>query len=313
LILTIIIRSKGGFNWVSQEAATCTALVFLGWLFISITVFFCTIFHWEWQEETLYPQFLRWMAIYQGQLWIPLPWLAACFLSLNPSWQSTLSLDLFKIPFWVGLGMSALFSGGLLVGYIRDSAQQAEAKIASQIDQQDRQHQINLSEIAASKPEDSILGLLVFTTRFHDDDVRQAALAKIKAHPDWEAKLLELLANTYYYREVYSFLGSNLVDHPEAFAQPLNLSITLLSANIKADIEGSNNLQDWSFDSYGIGHLLKAIDDQFQNQGVDFYPSIIKLKQALNTPPPERFKGIRFTITAEVDRRLVEHKKKSNI
>ncbi|QDK81586.1 hypothetical protein EXU85_24430 [Spirosoma sp. KCTC 42546] len=309
LLLTILIRSKGSFDWVAQEAATRTAVVLLAWLMIALTIFFCTIFKWEWRAESLYPPFLHWIALTQGQLWIPLPWLIACLLSLNPGWQTTLSLPLITIPFWVGLSMSAVFSSGLLVGYVREADQRAQAEVARQIDQQTQQHQLNLNEIAAYKPQDSLVGLLVFTTRYHEEDVRQAALAKIKAHPDWEAKLLALLANQYYYQEVYSFLGSNRVDHPAMFAQPLNLSIDRLSVSIQTGIDDSNNLQDWTFDSYGIGHLLRAIDDQFQQQGVDYYPGVLRLQQALNTPPPERFKGIRFTVSAEVDRWLVAHKK----
>jgi hypothetical protein len=34
--------------------------------------------------------------------------------------------------------------------------------------------------------------------------------------------------------------------------------------------------------------------------GVDFYPAVVKLQQALKTLPPEQFKNVRFTATDAV-------------
>ncbi|GAB3800790.1 hypothetical protein GCM10028819_26790 [Spirosoma humi] len=309
LALTIIVRSKGGFDWVAQESGPRTALVFMFWLSMVLMAFFGTQFKLEWHSEGGYPQILRWLALGYGQLWTPLLWLVVCFLSIHPAWQLIVSVRAFTIPFWIGLGVSVLFTAGLVVGYVRDSVQRAEAAAATQLDDEQRYHQQHLDEIAAHRPEDSILGLLPFTTQYQAEDVRQAALTKIKSHPDWEALLLGLLGNKYAYREVYSFLSSNPVAHPDAFIQPLNQSLAQLSSDIKVDIDGSNNLQNWSFDSYGIANLLQAIDSQFSGQIVTFYPNLIRLQQALNIPPPERFKGIQFTVTGEVDSWLKVHKK----
>jgi hypothetical protein len=55
--------------------------------------------------------------------------------------------------------------------------------------------------------------------------------------------------------------------------------------------------------------LLGAIDSQFSGLGVDFFPAVQKLLQALQTPPPERFKGVRFNVTGKVARWLRTHKK----
>ncbi|UFH53382.1 hypothetical protein [Spirosoma sp. KNUC1025] len=290
LILAIVGISKGGFNWVSQEMGVRTAVVLLSWLLMALATFFCAVFKWEWHVDTTYPQFLHALAVRHGQVWIPLLWLGTCFFSIDSGGQSSVSPYVYKIPFWLGLGISALFSGGLLVGYMRDSIKSAEAEMASQKEQEDRFHRESLEEIAAHKPTDPIFHLLSYSSRYRPEDVRQAALAKIKAHPDWETKLLELLNDKRAYQEVYYFLDGNPVDHPEQFVEPLNRSLLWLAETIRTDIKDSNNLQHWSFDMYGIERLLMAIDGQFLNQGVDFYPNVIKLQQALNTPPPNASK-----------------------
>ncbi|GAB4013096.1 hypothetical protein GCM10028808_31070 [Spirosoma migulaei] len=309
LVLTISVHAKGGFDWVGQETGIRTTLVILSWLLVVLATFFCAAFKWEWHTDTVYPQFLHWLAVHYGQLWIPLLWLTACFFSLNAGLQLTVSPHAFTIPFWVGLGSSAVFCTGLLVGYFRDTLKTVETEVASQNRQQDEWHQKNLETIAAHKPEDPIFNLLSYSTQYRPEDIKRAALAKIKAKPKWEAELLELLTNKNTYQEVYYFLDGNRVEHPEQFAEPLNQSILWLSATIKDDIEDSNNLQHWSFDMYGIDRLLRAIDDQFLDQRVDFYPNVVRLKQALDTPPPERFKGVRFSITGVVNTWLKEHKK----
>jgi len=118
-----------------------------------------------------------------------------------------------------------------------------------------------------------------------------------------------LLKDERAYADVYYFLDGNRVEHPEQFAAPLSQSIVWLSAAIKADIKNSNNLQNWTFDSYKIDRLLGAIDDQFMNQRVDFYPYMVSLKQALITGLPDRFKDIHFTATDGVDEWMRKHKK----
>jgi hypothetical protein len=308
LILTIMLNVRGGFDWVAQEG-TRTLLVLLAWLVVALTTFFCAVFKWEWSNDTLYPAFLHGVAIRRGQFWIPLFWLVPCLLSLHPAGPSLVPLTVFKGSFWVGMGLSAVFVGGLLVGYVRESVRSAEAETARQAEEQDQRHRQDLETIAAQKVDDPIVILLGYSSRYQPDDIKQAALVKIKAHPNWEAEMIALLQNEWRYREVYYFLDGNSVDHPEQFTGPLNQSIGVLSASIQTDIKDSNNLQHWTFDSYGIDRLLRALDEQFLNRGVDFYPAVVKLQQALNTPKPERFKDVRFSITGTVDQWLARHKK----
>ncbi|GAB4032600.1 hypothetical protein [Spirosoma gilvum] len=309
LALSITIRITGGFDWISQDTGTRTLVVLLTWLVVAVTTVFCAIFKWEWYNDTLYPEFLRWLAVRNGQIWLSLPWLVTCALSINTNWQASVSPYALKMPFWFALGVGVVYSGGLLFGYLRESAKSIEIRTAEDQEQRDRWHQQTLDEIAVQKPTDPIINLLSHSNRFRDDDVREAALAKIQAHPNWEAEILELLKDKRSYREVYYFLDGNQVEHPDQFLEPLNQSILWLAETIKGDIVDSNNLQHWSFDMYGIDRVLRAIDEQFINRGVDFYPSVVKLKQALDTPPPERFKDVRFSITGEVDRWLKSHRK----
>jgi hypothetical protein len=110
-----------------------------------------------------------------------------------------------------------------------------------------------------------------------------------------------------YHTETYTFLDGNKVEHPEKFLDPLNHSILRLAVEVRKDIKEANNLQDWYFDHFGIERLLRAIDEQFADKGLDFRPAVVQLQQALQTPPPERFKNVRFAITPIVNEWLKKH------
>ena len=311
LLLLLILRSTGGFDWLVHPAGTRTALLVVFWLTMSITTFFGAILKLESGKEDTVPPFLQVLAVSQPQLWVPFLWLMISLLSLHSVWLSTLSLGWVKLPFWLGFSMSTLFTAGLVVVYIHDSIQLTTDQVATRINDETRWHQQRLTNIAAHKPEDSIVDLLSFTNQYQDEDVRQAALAKIKSHPDWEAQLLDLLAHQRGYKYVYLFLGSNPVAHPEAFIEPLNRSIEFLADDLKADIQGrETSLQHWTFESYYIEHLLGALDIQFSGQIARFFPNVLKVQQALNTPQPysEGDKAVRFDVTAEVDGWLKTHK-----
>lgn len=307
LTLTIMLLVKGNFQWLAGSSDARTALVLVAWLCTVLTTFFCAAFKWEWHESDLLPEFLHWLAINHGQIWIPLLWLLACFFSLNSQLTLSLPLNALKGIFYVGLLLSSAYSIGLVVGYLRSSVENANRISTENQQRVDYWHRQVLDEIAAHKPTDSIYGLLSQTTQVRPDDTRAAAVAKVKSHPTWEADLLALLKSEKSYREVYYFLDGNAVDHPQQFAEPLNQSIEWLAEDVKTSIAENNNLQNWTFDNHNIDNLLRAIDGPFLDKGVDFRPNVLRLKQALDTPLPEHVKGVRFTATDAVDAWLRKH------
>jgi hypothetical protein len=308
LVLTIMLLVKGNFQWVASDGAARVGMVLLCWFFVMLTTFFCAVFKWEWHnQDNTYPEFLHWLAIGHGQIWIPLFWFITAFLSLNQGIKTEIPFQ--KISFYSGMLVGGIYTFGLVVGYLRDSANSYAIESANRVQQEDRWHKEILESIEAHQPTDPIVGLLTQTAQVRPADTREAALRKVKMHPNWESEILDLLSNKNAYREVYYFLDGNAVTKPDQFARPLNESILWLAATIKSEIKDSNNLQSWSFDMYQIEHLLRAIDQQFLNQGVDFVPNILRLQQALNTTPPERFKGVRFNITGVVDAWLKKQKK----
>ena len=308
LALTITLLAKGNFHWLAGSPEARTGLTLLAWLCLVITAFFCAEFKWEWRTEGTYPEFLHWLAVNHGQIWIPLLWLSACFLSLNPGLSLSLPVNAPKGIFYAGLFMTSLYSFGLVVGYLHGSARTANWEMAEAQQRAAIWHQRVLDDIAAHKPTDSIYGLLSQTTQVRPADTQAAAVAMVKSHPNWEADLLALLKNKESYQQVYYFLDGNAVTHPQQFEAPLIQSMVWLADSIKADINSSNNLQDWSFDSYGIDNLLRAIDMQYPAKSSLFYLNVVRIKQALDTPPPKQFRGVRFTATDVVTTWLKQHK-----
>lgn len=306
LILTLSVGWKNGFDWVSNQSFNRNLLVGIGWLSISIVTFACAAFKWEWHEGE-FPKYLHWLAKSNGQTWIPLLMLVPYFFLLNAETRANVSPNVYKIPLIVGFALCSLMVLGLLLGWLRASAQQQAARIEQMSENDKKQHDQHLTFIAEQKPTDALVNLMPLSGRFHDEDVRSAAVAKIKEKPNWEDKLLELLDNEHYHTEVYTFIDGNKVEHPEKFLEPLNRSILRLADDIHKRIKDSNNLQDWHFEHFGIERLFRAIDEQFLNKGMDFRPAVLKLQKALQTTPPERFKDVRFTVTPVVNDWLKRH------
>ena len=308
LLLTLNIGGKGGFNWVANQAPNRTLLVGLGWLTMVIASFACALFKWEWHEGE-FPQYLRWLSLQNAFIWMPLLMLIPYFFLLDAESKMGVSAHVYKWPLLAGFIVASVVCSGLLFGWVKASARKQAATIERRLNEGDQLKKEHLDFIESQKPEDSILNILALTGRFHDDEVRTAAIAKVKSHPDWEAQLLTLLENKYYHTEVYTFIGGNKVEHPELFLKPLNHSILRLATEVQNRIKGSNDLQERHFDHFSINRLLRAIDEQFSGKGMDFRPAVVQLQVALRTTPPERFKNVRFTVTPTVDNWLKKHSK----
>ncbi|MEZ4901255.1 MAG: hypothetical protein R2822_05575 [Spirosomataceae bacterium] len=308
LLVTIHIAGKGGFDWIPNQVFNRTLLVGLGWLMLIVASFACAVFRWEWHEDD-FPQYLRWVSLQNAFVWLPLLMIVPYFFLLDSVSKMGVSAPVYQWPLMVGFTISSIICGGLLWGWAKTSAKEQAATVERQLNKDEQLRKQHLDFIASQQPTDPIVNILALTGRFHDDEVRNAAVAKVKSHPDWEAQLLQLLENDYYDTEVYTFMDGNKVEHPELFLQPLNRSILRLATKVRNHIKDSNDLQEWHFESYNIERLLRAIDGQFAEKSMDFLPAVVQLQTALKTTPPERFKGIRFVVTPIVDRWVKSHQK----
>ncbi len=304
LLLMFFLSSKNVLDWVSTSGGIQNLVLWLGWISFAAATFFCAVFKWEWHGE--FPMYIRRLSLTQAEIWLPLLMLVPAAL-LTMERQAGMAPLFVKIPMIVGFVISLIISLGLLLGWYKNAEKQQLARIEGVKTQNDKLHNEHLEYIAEQKPTDPILNIMALTGRFHDADVREAAVTKVKSHPNWEAELLELLDNDYYHTEAYTFIDGNKVEHPELFVEPLNRSIRRLAAKIRDQIKESNNLQDWHFENYGIERLLRAIDAQFSASGMDFRASIQELRKALDTPKPERFNKVKFNITPVVDAWLKAH------
>ncbi|MBL7818031.1 MAG: hypothetical protein JNL70_23680 [Saprospiraceae bacterium] len=307
LMLTLYVGGKNGFDWISIHSFNRNILVGLGWLCMAVVVFACGVFKWEWYSES-YPQFLHGLAKINGQVWLPLFMLVPYLFLLNTDIRANVSPNVYKIPLMIGFLLVFTAGMGLLFGWLQSSAKQQTAILESHNEREIAIRNDHLQTIANHKTTDNILYLMSLTGRFHDEDIRAAAVAKVKEKPHWEDQLIELLENKHYYAEAYTFLDGNKVDNPEKFLEPLNRSILFTADEVHHLIKDADDLQEWHFEPFNIDRLLRAIDEQFLNKGMDFRPALLKLQEALQTTPPERFKNVRFKETLLVKDWLKRHK-----
>jgi hypothetical protein len=305
-LLAWSLHANNGFDWIPVSGGQRNGLVFVGWLAFAMATAASALFKTEWHEGE-FPQFLRWLSQAQAAFWLPLLILIPAAFLLNASRVPGQTPDWVKIPMMTGFTLSILMGAGLFFGWMRANALQNAAKLEYAKNRDDEWHNKHLAKIAEHQPTDPLVNILALTGRFHDADVRDSAVAKLKSHPDWEAELIRLLNETEWDTQVYSFIDGNKVDHPELFVEPINRSIRRVAGEIKKRITDANDLQDWHFEHFSIERLLRAIDEQFLVPGADFRPAVQELRNALDTPKPERFKKVKFTLTPVVDAWLRKH------
>ncbi|HEX5624370.1 MAG TPA: hypothetical protein VFX48_00020 [Saprospiraceae bacterium] len=305
-LLTWNMSSNQCFDWVNLKGLDRGWWILLGWLAFASATFASAMFRMEWHAGE-FPIFLRWLAQSYSVIWLPLLMLIPALILLNGERQAGLAPGYVKFPMIVGFSLSLVIGVTLVLGLLRGSIQQSAAKAEYYKNQNDDLRSQHLSQIAEHKTSDPIINMLPFTGRFHDSDIRDSAIAKVKSHPDWEAEMIRLLSETEWYSEVYQFIDGNKVDHPELFVEPIKKSILQMADQIRSTIKNANNLQDWHFEHFSLDRLFRAIDEQFSLPGADYRPAVMELRKALDTPKPERFKDVKFNVTKKVDDWLKKH------
>jgi hypothetical protein len=298
-VVAIAVAWKGGFDWISFQRPARYLTVAVG--FLAIVIVSALSMALKYEPESQLPFAVRYLTGVAPALF-PLVLLIAGVILLNSSLREATPVVVYKIPLALVSGISILACISGIVEWMGYQQKRAAERIVEIQENENRYHQQHLLDIEAIDPTTNLVGLLVFTGRYHDQEVREKALAKIKSNPQWEQELVNLLDSRLYY-QVYSFLDANEVDNKTLFPTPLNKSILRMADEIRTSIKKANHLNDWTFDYLGIERMLRSVE-RFNGLGVDFLPAVREVRAALDEPPQAHLKKVRFTCIPALDRWL---------
>lgn len=270
---------KGGFDWISPSWGLRYLLVWGGLLLMVITSGASAMLKYERVDV---PLFFRLISGFAPILYT-LIWSASAVILLNDGIRSGIPESSYRIPLIAGFALGVLGTASLIGSWIQQENRNAQARMQSMQEDDIRLHQQHLDDIDSADASKSILTLLVFTDRNHDQDVREKALAKIKTNPQWQQKLIEILDNDYYTDQAFTFLASNDVDDKSLFAEPVKRGIAHYSSNIRKSIKDAPYKEALYPDlfSYEIMRILRTVD-KFRDTGVDYMPAVRDMRAALN-------------------------------
>lgn len=274
-IATAIVLWKGGFDWVTEKTTWRTSLVISGLIALLIFSFFAAM-----NNGGGAPWIMRILGKHTI-VWALPPLLLAGFVLVNASLQNIVPAAVWQ---WALKGVvlisavsCVLMVGEWLVNIPIEAAQHAEMRNADDA----RRQQEFLAQIEQNNPKTEMVLILVFTTKYHDKAVREAALAKIKSNPEWQQYLVSRL-QTPWASEVFPFLADNDVEDRRLFAEPIKSGILMMAEKFEDSMESTHTFYDGQF--YSETQAILQTIAKFQDLGVDYAPAIRKLRKTLDTP-----------------------------
>ncbi len=271
LLLTINIAVNGGFNWISDSTLKRNVIVAILWVGM-MAIAFCTLGRTEYHKSYNITGFAHSMSIFMSYaaIWLPLLILIPYFLLLKPEWRESVSPILFKIPLVLGCAVAFVWlsTPKIVSSYLAKSYKKYDD-----------------TELAFNKAMDNIaryqdvMSLLYYTGKSYDEQIRSAALTKIKASKNLEDQLIHIL-ETFSPYGVYDYLDENKVEHPERFTEPIVKSFTAMIADMHEGI-----VSPYKNGGFDVGPLLRVLEGQFSGSIEVFKPHVLKLQAVMETPP----------------------------
>ncbi len=273
IITTGIIFIKGDLEWVSTIPSLRNSLVVAGIASLLVMAFYTAM------GEGGAPWIVKFLGKYTI-VWLIPPVLVGGFMLLNPSLQTYVPRVVWQWPFkailFVNILCCALMVGEWLVRIPGNMVQRATARKSYD----DTRRQEFLAQIERNNPMTEMVLILVFTTKYQDKAVREAALSKIKTNPQWQEYLVDRL-QTPWADEVFRFLADNDVENRKLFAEPIKTGIMMMAEKFKDSMERTHTFYDGQF--YSETQAILQTIAQYQDFGVDYVPAVRKLRKALDT------------------------------
>lgn len=267
LLLTINITAKGGFNWISDAALKRNAMVAILWLGMVTGVGYCAL---KPEYHNFYPltgsvRLLSQMISY-GATWLPLVMLIPYYLFLKTEWRDALPPNLLKI----------LLVFASVAGFLLPITPKIISKYYRKFDERELAFNKAMKNIEQYQ---AVMSLLYYTDKSYDEQIRNAALVKIKANKNLEDELIGILEQGSHPYSVFNFLDDNKVEHPDRFIEPITKGLSVIiedmGENIVNPYKGINDIEV----------LLRVLEGQFKGGIAVFKPHILKLQEVMEMPP----------------------------
>ena len=290
ILLTIIIYSTGGFDWVAPMAGSRGRMVLLG--FLTITAAFAFMFFGTPSRLALVNSLLS-----------PILMLVTAAVLINQGLKNALPVNFVPLAIKIILGLNvAILCFGLIIKLMPSSGQLNRLFNPNALDSNQERM---LTEIDACDMSKDAVFLYIFTSENQHRLVRERAIAKIKTQTDWQEELIRRLNNGWA-EEAFTFLASNEVDNKNLFPEAIRAGILNQALIIR------DHLRRWSHPSHvsdsqstwEVEHLLQTVK-KFEGMGVDYRPAMQELKAAFDEPI--RFEKPKFLAISLIDKWLKNH------
>jgi hypothetical protein len=162
-----------------------------------------------------------------------------------------------------------------------------------------------IEEIDRCDASEGICSLFIFSGNNQHPKVQEKALAKIKSKPDWQEDLIQLLKSERV-DEAFMFLGSNEVDNPAQFAQPVYEGVLSLAKAMRQRLRNCSHpshVYSGMF-VFEVERALRVVD-KYQDMGVDYKPAVQGLRAALEERI--RYDKPEFSCVRVIDKWLKQH------
>lgn len=267
----LCVSLTGGFDWLSVGrvglyALTGAASLALG----AVTFVFVGLF--------IRPGFTP-RGLYRPVItFVPLATIVFVVLSLHPQLVPGPALALVQRAWTIGAGVSVAIGATALVYWLARSGRRGVAGVVHALRHRGPSSREILSQVEALDPEAGFDELLRRTSRGERRDVREAAVARLRAHPDWVERLCAELKSGAEEPAMSFLREADLTPEERArLATPARAAMQRWVARIPAPNfttpQHLRALRRWGLD------VLSVLPQRFAGTGVDFAPVVADFKE----------------------------------
>ena len=301
ILVSLIIGSKGGFEWVAQTSSSRFWLVTIGLLGAVITTGLSGLFRFE---NGPVPFLIRSTSSF-GPVLIPLVLIVSGFILLNSGLKASVPLPVYKWPLVIVSIFGIVGVASAIFGEIAMHQKNRAAIMKDNNAFYDANDARILSEIDSCDVTKNLVFILVYTGDNQDPDIKHKAVAKVKTHPEWEQELIRLL-QTDWAAEPLQFLAFNDVDNPALFLEPVRLGVINQARLIRERINRCSHPSHFypGMFNWEVERVLRTVD-RFGGKGMDYLPAVKEIRAALDEPSP--FDKPEFNCMPELEEWIKKH------